>query len=102
MSLPFSKHPLLVSANETIHSFSDYEEKLNNINKELGTDYVMVPSNDFTQDQMESFYCSMTMEKFEQYILSAYEAEKEFDEILRSSTQAIQNSSYSSDTTLQE
>lgn len=56
-----------------------YENELQNLNEELGTDYQLSPTGDDTYEDMVAFYTSMTIEEFDNYIREAHEKEIEFD-----------------------
>lgn len=67
--------------NKSIHGddLAIYENELQKLNEELGTDYQLSPTGDDTYEDMVAFYTGMTIEEFDAYILEAYEKEMEFD-----------------------
>ncbi|MCM1552582.1 MAG: hypothetical protein NC092_07825 [Butyrivibrio sp.] len=71
---------------EVTDNLVPYEEKLTLLNNELGTDYVLFPTENTTYDEMVAFYTAMSLAEFEEYIRNAYEAEQEFDEIMEQET----------------
>lgn len=56
-----------------------YENELQKLNEELGTNYQLSPTGDDTYEDMVTFYTGMTIEEFDAYILEAYEKEIEFN-----------------------
>ncbi|MBD5533864.1 MAG: hypothetical protein HDQ98_17005 [Lachnospiraceae bacterium] len=56
-----------------------YENELQKLNEELGTDYQLSPTGDDTYEDMVAFYTSMTIEEFDTYIREAHEKEIEFN-----------------------
>ncbi len=67
--------------NKSVHGddLAIYENELQKLNEELGTDYQLSPTGDDTYEDMVAFYTGMTLEEFDTYIREAYEKEKEFD-----------------------
>ena len=56
-----------------------YENELQKLNEELGTDYQLSPTGDDTYEDMVAFYTSMKIEEFDTYIREAHEKEIEFN-----------------------
>lgn len=54
-----------------------YEERLAQLNEELGTDYQLYPSEGWSDNEMIEYFSNMTIDEFESYIVSAYQAEQE-------------------------
>lgn len=66
-------------ARAEVNALAPYQEKLIFLNNELGTDYVLSPTEDTTYDEMVTFYTNMSINEFEKYVRDAYTAEQEFD-----------------------
>lgn len=58
-----------------------YEEKLEELNKELGTNYELSATDGDTYDEVVEFYSQMTINEFEEYIRKAYAGETEDPEV---------------------
>lgn len=56
-----------------------YEDKLEELSSELGTELAIVPSEDGTMDDAVDFYTDMSMEEFENYVKNAYEEAEALD-----------------------
>lgn len=54
-----------------------YEEKLEELNEELGTNFELASTEGDTYDELVEFYTQMTMDEFEEYIRKAYFGETE-------------------------
>lgn len=67
--------------NKSVHGddLAIYENELQKLNEELGTDYQLSPNGDDTYEDMVAFYTGMTIEEFDAYIREAYEKEMEFN-----------------------
>lgn len=57
------------------------------MNNELGTDYVLSPTEDSTYDEMVTFYTNMSLDEFAKYVRDAYVAEQEFDKAVGQETE---------------
>lgn len=79
-------------AKDEVDNLAPYVEKLTLLNDELGTDYVLAPTENTTYDEMVTFYTDMSLEEFEEYIRDAYEAEQEFDEVMETETEMRKDS----------
>lgn len=68
-------------SNKSVHGddLAIYENELQKLNEEMGTDYQLSPTGDDTYEDMVAFYTGMTIEEFDLYIWEAYEKEMEFD-----------------------
>lgn len=88
------------SENEYDRLLESYQSVLDSLNIELGTDYVMSPSEGVSYDQMVEFYNEMTLDEFEQYIRNAHEAEKEIDKTIKKPTEMRADSPTTSRSTL--
>lgn len=69
--------PVTASANENV--MKPYEEKLNQINQELGTDLKFNVEDEASISQMEQFYTSMSLEEFDAYIRNAIKNAQNYD-----------------------
>lgn len=81
MSLAFSilmNHGVMAHASEGIDDFYMYEEKLEELNNELGTTYQLTPAAGESYEDMVNYFSAMSMEEFEEYIKDCYESEVEF------------------------
>ena len=67
--------------NKSVHGddLAIYENELQKLNEELGTNYQLSPTGDDTYEDMVAFYTGMTIEEFDAYIREAYEKEIEFN-----------------------
>lgn len=72
--------PVTASANENV--MEPYEEKLNQINQELGTDLRFNAEDEVSISQMEQFYTSMSLEEFDVYIRNAIKNAQNYDKDL--------------------
>lgn len=84
-----------MSALASENVMAPYEEKLEQINQELGTDFKFNTEGELSKSEMEQFYTSMSVDQFDQYIRDAIrEAE---DNHLDSSTTVVhdKNSEFS-------
>ncbi|MCD7835651.1 MAG: hypothetical protein LUG83_03165 [Lachnospiraceae bacterium] len=66
-----------------------YEEKLAQLNEELGTDYKLQPSTGFSYDEMVEYFTNMTIDEFETYIRNAYLQEQALNEKMENPLQEI-------------
>ena len=73
-------------------SFKSYQEELTRLNKELGTNYTLSPTEGETQESMQAFFMAMTIDEFDKYIYAAYEAEMKFDSIVKKPRTEIKTS----------
>ena len=77
---------IIIVKKEEADNLTPYVEKLTLLNAEPGTDYVLAPTENTTYDEMVTFYTDMSLDEFEKYIRDAYEAEQEFDEVMKDET----------------
>ena len=63
-------------------TLSDYQEELDKINKELGTEYIFAPEDGRDLKEAEAFYQQMSLDEFREYIYNASEAAKAFEDKL--------------------
>lgn len=85
MSLAFSilvSQGVMAYASEGTDSFHMYEEKLEELNNELGTTYQLTPAAGESYEDMVNYFSTMSMEEFEEYIKGCYESEVEFDSVM--------------------
>lgn len=68
-----------VFASDVSQDFKSYEDKLAELNLELGTSYQFTPAVGESYDEMVSFFQNMSLSEFEKYIRECYAAEIEFD-----------------------
>ena len=66
-----------VYAQKEVYIYEDslckYAEKLEQLNKEFGTSYVLSPMQSISMKSLEKFITSMTIEEFETYVRKAHE-----------------------------
>ena len=63
------------------NALQPYEEKLEELSSELGTELAIVPSENGTMEETIDFYTNMSIEDFESYVKDAYEEGELLDEI---------------------
>ena len=69
-------------ASEGTDSLQMYEERLEELNLELGTTYQLTPAAGENYEDMVAFFSAMSIEEFEEYIMECYIAEVEFDSVM--------------------